>query len=75
MAQLVARLHGVQEAVGSNPTSPTRRLRKNKSPHRLCSSGAFSSGDSFEIGWMAPSSVLPRESVFAQEVELRDDEQ
>ena len=24
IAQLVARLHGVQEAVGSSPTSPTR---------------------------------------------------
>gem|GEM_PF-3183041 len=24
MAQLVARMHGVHEAVGSNPTSPTK---------------------------------------------------
>ena len=29
MAQLVARMHGVHEAVGSSPTTPTKSLLKN----------------------------------------------
>ncbi len=38
MAQLVARLHGVQEAVGSSPTSPTI---KNSELPSFCNIGLF----------------------------------
>lgn len=37
VAQLVARLHGVQEVVGSNPATPTIKRKAHESGLFLCS--------------------------------------